>query len=88
MSVTKLSLKNMIFYGYHGLYPAEQELGQRYEVDIELFSDFEPAGKADDFNKTINYVEVYTLVKAIVENKQYHLIEAIAWAIIERLRES
>ncbi|HBL37468.1 MAG TPA: dihydroneopterin aldolase, partial [Firmicutes bacterium] len=29
-------LQNMIFYGYHGVFAAEKELGQRLEVDVEL----------------------------------------------------
>ena len=30
----RLVLKNMVFYGYHGAYAAEKEMGQKFEVDL------------------------------------------------------
>lgn len=86
--VTKLTLKNMVFYGYHGVYSAEKELGQRIEVDVELVMDFSNAGRNDDYEQTINYVDVYTIVKDIVEEGRYNLIEAIGTAIINQIADS
>jgi dihydroneopterin aldolase len=85
-TTTKLCLKNMVFYSHHGVYAAERALGQRIEVDVELNSDFQPAGKADDLDMTINYSKVYQLVKTVAETEQYNLIEAIAVAILTRIR--
>ncbi|NLW55653.1 MAG: dihydroneopterin aldolase [Firmicutes bacterium] len=81
----KLILKNMIFYGYHGVYAAEKELGQRIEVDVEMVLPLLSAGANDDLETSINYVEVYTLIKELVEEKDYNLIEALAHAIAETL---
>jgi dihydroneopterin aldolase len=85
MDWCKLALKNMIFYGHHGYYPYEKELGQRIEVDVDLWADFLPAAKSDALNATINYVEIYNIVKEIVENESYDLIEAITQAICEQI---
>jgi dihydroneopterin aldolase len=85
---TKLTLKNMNFYGYHGVYSTEKELGQRIEVDVELVADLTRAGQNDDFDQTINYADVYTIVKDIVEDGQYNLIEAIGTAIINQVFDS
>ena len=63
MASDRLVLKNMVFYGYHGAFAAEKELGQRFEVDVELHLDFKSAAAADDLELSVNYVEVYTLVK-------------------------
>jgi dihydroneopterin aldolase len=82
---TKLLLKNMVFYGHHGVYAAERELGQKIEVDVELYSDFCAAGADDDLGRTVNYPEVYAMVKEIVETGQYNLIEAIATAVLKRV---
>jgi dihydroneopterin aldolase len=32
----KIMLKNCSFYAYHGVFPAEKEIGQRFFVDVEL----------------------------------------------------
>jgi dihydroneopterin aldolase len=82
---TKLSLNNMVFYGHHGVFAAERELGQKIEVDVELYSDFGAAGAADDLKLTVNYPEVYSLVKAVVETEGYNLIEAIGAAVLQRI---
>lgn len=81
MSHDRLTLKNMIFYGYHGVFAAEKELGQRFEVDVDLFLDLYQSGSSDDLDLSINYVEVYTLVKDIVEERQFNLVEALAETI-------
>ena len=81
----KLILKNMVFYGYHGVYAAEKELGQRIEVDVEMVLALLSAGANDDLETSINYVEVYTLIKELVEDRNFNLIEAIAHTIAETL---
>ncbi len=78
-------LKNMVFYGYHGVFDAEREIGQRIEVDLELSGDFDPGIRHDDLDSTINYVEVYTIVKDIVEDGEFKLMEALAGAIRDQV---
>jgi dihydroneopterin aldolase len=76
----------MVFYGYHGVFPAEKELGQRFEVDVELATDLSTAAQADDLDAGgINYVDVYTLVKDIVEEREFNLIEALAETIAQEI---
>ncbi len=31
-----IKLTNIVFYAHHGYYEAERELGQRFELDIEV----------------------------------------------------
>ncbi|MBQ5859916.1 MAG: dihydroneopterin aldolase, partial [Selenomonadales bacterium] len=59
----KILLRNLMFYGYHGVYEAERELGQKFYLDIELAADLEKAGYSDDLMDTIDYTAVYREVK-------------------------
>lgn len=77
----KILLKGMVFYGYHGVFEAEREIGQRFEVDVELHLDLRSPGRSDDLDLTVNYVDVYTIVKDIVEEQEFDLVEALAEAI-------
>lgn len=81
----KIVLKNMAFYGYHGVFGAEREVGQRIEVDVELYGDFEAAARADDVELGVNYVDVYTVVKDLVEEKEFNLLEGLASAIADQI---
>ena len=48
MADDRIVLEGMVFYGYHGVSPAEQELGQRFVVDLEAHRDLRAAGLSDD----------------------------------------
>lgn len=74
----KISVNQMAFYGYHGVFPEETKLGQRFVVDLEVSCDLKEAGVSDDLSYSINYAELYTLSREIVEGKPFQLIEAVA----------
>ncbi len=74
----KLILKGMRFFGRHGVLPQERELGQAFEVDVEIFLDLEPAGTEDDLSLTVSYAEVFGLVEEVVTGRPFGLIEAVA----------
>lgn len=80
-----IRLHNMQFYGRHGVNPEEQELGQRFEVDVELFVDTRAAAQHDDLHLTVNYAHVYRAVKRIVEEERFRLIETLAEHIATQL---
>lgn len=84
----RMILRNMVFYGYHGVYAVERELGQRIEVDLELHLDLREAGAQDDLDHSINYVELYVLVKTIVEEQEFNLVEGLAEAIAHQILEA
>lgn len=76
----KIVLRNMVFYGYHGAFAAERELGQKFEVDVEIHLDLTGISQNDDLEVAINHVDVYTLVKDVVEEGGFNLLESIAEA--------
>lgn len=87
MSGDRLLLEGMEFYGYHGDIEAERALGGRYRVDVEVRADLRAAGRSDSLEDTIDYVRCFQLVRDAVENRQFHLLEALAEAIAELLLE-
>ena len=80
-------MEGMAFFGRHGVFPAERELGARFTVDVELEGDLAAASRSDHLEDTINYVEAYELVKQVVEGDACHLLEAVAGRIADRLLE-
>lgn len=75
----------MEFYGYHGLFPEENKLGQRFYVDLALECDLSIAGKTDRMEDSIDYGMIYQKTKAVVEGTALHLIEAVAENIANQL---
>lgn len=75
----------MAFYGYHGVFPEETRLGQRFVIDLCVEADLKKAGETDELADSINYGEIYQVCKAVVEGKPYKLIEALAEKIAEEI---
>lgn len=74
----KMIVRGMRFFGYHGVIPEENRLGQQFMVDVELALELEEAAAADDLAKTVNYADLHARVKRIVEGPPCKLIEALA----------
>ncbi len=75
-------IRNMQFYGYHGVYPEETVLGQRFLVSIMMYADLKGASVQDDLSLTVNYAEVYNIVKTIVEGTPFKLLESVAERVV------
>lgn len=74
----KILMKNLLFYGYHGVLPEEQKIGQKFVVDAELFLPLQHAGLSDSLSDTANYGAVYNRIKEIITSERFALIEALA----------
>jgi dihydroneopterin aldolase len=81
-------LEGMVFYGMHGVDPAEKSLGQRFIVDVALKRDLRKAGRTDALHDTVNYAHVYRLAKQVMEGPSKNLLEALAEEIARRVAES
>ncbi len=77
----RLSLTGMRFEARHGVLPQEKVTPQRFEVDLVLHADLEPAARTDDLETTVDYTALFDLVQAIVTGPSFDLIEALAGAI-------
>ncbi|MFC0190401.1 dihydroneopterin aldolase [Fictibacillus aquaticus] len=71
-------VSGMKFYGYHGVFAEETKLGQRFEVDVAAGVDLREAGRSDDLEKSVNYGEIYSVVKEIMEGQPVKLVETLA----------
>ena len=68
----------MVFYAHHGYYEAERELGQRFELDIEVECNLQPAAESDELEGTIDYRKIYGIAKDAFENYKFKLLETVA----------
>ncbi len=80
-----IRLKNMIFYAYHGAGEDEQNLGGKFECDVEMRCDLSAAAESDSLAQTVDYEKVYAYVQKAVVERKYFLIEALATRIARGL---
>ena len=78
-----ITLNDLRFYGYHGLYPEEKITGNEFLVDAEVT--FQPAADIiSEISSTINYAEIYQLIKSMMEIPT-PLLETLAMEIAESI---
>ena len=76
-----IRLKNMQFYGFHGVSESEKHLGGRFEVDLEMELSLKKACDSDDLNDTVDYEKIYKIVDSCIKKDKFYLIEALANSI-------
>ncbi len=80
-----IRLKNMVFYGYHGVLESENQIGGKFAVDLELYRPLRKAGRSDKLDDTLNYQSIYETVETFTKTHKYFLIEALAESIAREI---
>lgn len=84
--MSRIELIGMKFFAYHGLYDHEREKGGWFKVDVSFDCDASNAVQHDSIDGTVNYEEVYKIVKEEMEISS-KLIEHVAGRIHNRLQK-
>jgi len=79
----KVSLEGLEFHAYHGVYPHERSSGNKFEVDVLVDTHFDDSAFRDELSGTINYEDLYTIVKQAMEVPS-KLLETVGNNIAER----
>lgn len=74
----RLILRDLRFFGRHGVYAEETRRGQRFEATVELELPLAAAGCSDRLADGIDYCEVQAVVRAVMEGPPRKLIETLA----------
>ena len=74
----KIRLNNVQIYAYHGLFHEEKQLGQKFQIDVEISSNLKIACNTDNIDDTINYKDVYDIITSCFSNYKKNLIESLA----------
>ncbi|WP_316354641.1 dihydroneopterin aldolase [Devosia sp.] len=84
----RIILKDLGFYGYHGVFAEEAKLGQRFFIDLELGVDLSAPATTDRLSTGISYAEIYDVVKSAFETRRMKLLEAVAQNIVDAIFEA
>lgn len=78
--ISQLRLEALI-----GVYPEERLALQTLVLDIELTVDLYKASQSDCIADTIDYDELVNKLQQWVSNRQFHLVEALADYLAEKI---
>jgi dihydroneopterin aldolase len=83
----RVTLQGVGVYAHHGVHPAERELGQRFVIDVTLWTDCEAAARSDDVAAAVDYARVHRRVCAVAVAEPCQLLEAVARRLCRALLE-
>ena len=86
----KILIQGIRFHGYHGVTPSEQQLGQKYEIDLKIGTTNDQfsivlAGRSDDLEQALDYTMVVDSVIKIGTQQSFQLFESLAEAIAREI---
>ena len=82
----RIILRDLGFYGYHGVFDEEAKLGQRFFIDLELGIDLSRVARSDDLADGVSYAEIYQVVTTAFERRK-KLLEAAAQNVVDAILE-
>jgi 7,8-dihydroneopterin aldolase/epimerase/oxygenase len=81
-----ITISNIRLYAFHGCLKEEALIGGEYIVDVRIYTDYSLAAKTDDLTKTVDYCEVYEIVKKEMKIRS-KLIEHASQRIANSLKK-
>ncbi|HXC05948.1 MAG TPA: dihydroneopterin aldolase [Bacteroidia bacterium] len=79
-----ININGIRLHAYHGCLPEEAKLGTDYRVDVSIETDFSASEKTDKLADTVDYCDVYAIVKKEMEIRS-KLIEHVCRRILDGL---
>lgn len=81
-----IKLENLSFMACHGVLPEEKITPQQFILDVAVHLTYgENVDLGDNLEKTLNYVQVYDIIKHIMMQEQYDLIESICLRVGKKI---
>jgi len=79
--IDKIILRELSFFGHHGVLPIEAQNGQPFATTLELELPLAASGTSDRLDDTVDYREVQAVVRQVIEGSRKHLLETLAESV-------
>ena len=81
-------ITGVVIHARHGVMDHETEVGQRFVIDLELFTDLQESSRTDRLADTVSYSNVVATASAAFKNTNYKLLERAAGAVADAVLAS
>lgn len=88
MTADRIAIRNLALFAYHGVFEGEQEIGQRFYLDVVVEADLQPAAASDAVDRTIDYAALVNVVSETFGEKRQKLLETLAERVAHRVFET
>lgn len=81
-----ITVKNAVFYAYHGATPPQIRQGQRFVIDASVTQDMTSACLHDDPAGILDCGELYQILEEVTTGRRYNLMQVLALEIISEIK--
>jgi dihydroneopterin aldolase len=81
----RIFVSGLLIHAHHGVMPHEENVGQRFVIDLELAIDLAPAGHSDKLADTASYSAIVDTATRAFTRESFQLVEAAAGVVAEAL---
>ena len=78
-------VSGLSIHARHGVMEHETEVGQRFVIDLELYTDLSEPSRTDRLADTVSYADVVATTTAAFKNTNYKLLERAAGAVSDAI---
>ena len=78
-------IKGVLIHARHGVMEHESEVGQRFVIDLELYTDLSDPSRSDRLGDTVSYSDVVETATAAFKDTNYRLLERAAGAVADAI---
>jgi len=78
-------IKGVLVHARHGVMEHESEVGQRFVIDLELYTDLSVSSRSDRLGDTVSYSDVVETATAAFKDTSYRLLERAAGAVADAI---
>src|SRR5213079_3448062 len=78
-------ITGLVIHARHGVMEHETEVGQRFVIDLELYTDLSESAHTDRLVDTVSYANVVATATSAFKNTNYKLLERAAGAVADAI---
>lgn len=78
MKSDEIQIRNLEVFANHGVYEAENILGQKFMIDCTAFLDTRIAGQTDELSQSVSYGDLCRLIAGKMREQNDKLLEKVA----------
>ncbi|NPU67036.1 dihydroneopterin aldolase [Bradyrhizobium sp. 83012] len=78
-------IRGVLIHARHGVMEHESEVGQRFVIDLELYTDLSDSSRSDRLADTVSYSDVVETATAAFKDVNYRLLERAAGAVADAI---
>src|ERR1700746_1790497 len=78
-------ITGVVVHARHGVMDHETEVGQRFVIDLELYSDLSESSRTDHLSDTVSYANVVATAVSAFTTTNYKRLERAAGAVADAI---